>query len=365
VRLWLCFSLALLGGSVASGAERPIVAIFDLETRGIALGRARLLALSDYLSDSLAASAYRVVPRDQLRRRLAAQRRRSYRPCHDRSCQVEIGRELAAQKSLSTRLLKIGRRCVATATLYDLGRATTERGATAEGGCSDDALRELLKRLVHQLAGAPPPQHPRGQDDAPMVTVPAGPTPPRRGRLDAFAIDRHEVTVAQYRRCVQAGACREPGGSPACNWTRADRSRHPVNCVDWNQARAYCAWAGKRLPSEAEWEKAARGARARAYPWGDAPPDCARAAMSGCTRHTAPVGSRSPRGDSPYGLWDMAGNVWEWVSDSHGSGPQGRARVCRGGSWQDDADELRATSRDHAAPTYRHVDLGFRCARSH
>jgi len=147
-------ALALAHGpQPARAAERPVVAVFNIEVKRVALGKDRVAELSDYFADSLAATgAFQVVPRDQLKKRLVGLKKKSYQACYDQSCQVEIGRELAASKSLATRLMKIGSKCVVTATLYDLRRAATEGGATAEGGCGEDALRESLKKVVPHLS---------------------------------------------------------------------------------------------------------------------------------------------------------------------------------------------------------------------
>ncbi len=203
--------------------------------------------------------------------------------------------------------------------------------------------------------------------------------------LDTFDIDVTEVTAGAYRACVAAGVCPEPDtrGGDSCNWGRPGIDRHPANCIDWSDAVAYCAWAGKRLPTEAEWEKAARGTDGRIYPWGDAPPDCTRAHMHGCAERwqTLEVGSL-PAGASPYGALDMSGNVWEWVSDWYspdfysGSPPvaprgpiAGSHRVRRGGGSDFPAPCQRSSFRrsdSHSLEslTFHIFDLGFRCAWS-
>jgi formylglycine-generating enzyme required for sulfatase activity len=207
-------------------------------------------------------------------------------------------------------------------------------------------------------------------------------------RVSPFLLDRTEVTVAQYGACVRAGRCTPAGatvrwhGLPAaeaarwaaaCNGDRADRADHPVNCVDAFQADAYCASLGKRLPTEEEWEWAARGGRAAApFPWGDAAPgDRACWSGSGAAARvgTCPVASH-PAGATPSGLQDLAGNVWEWTAtrdavftDSRGRGGV-PARIARGGGWADDqAERLSVARRAKDLPGDRAADVGFRCAR--
>jgi formylglycine-generating enzyme required for sulfatase activity len=201
--------------------------------------------------------------------------------------------------------------------------------------------------------------------------------------LDAFDIDRYEVTVLQYRECVEQGACSLPAADDYCNYALAGREYHPVNCVSWDQANTYCAWAGKRLPTEAEWEKAARGTDDRLYPWGDATATCQYAVINdgggdGCgTDGTLPVGSR-PAGVSPYGIHDLAGNVLEWVADwydysyywespaSNPTGPDSTdERSARGSGWfWNQARWSRASQRGGFEPLSDGNGLGFRCASS-
>jgi len=182
----------------------------------------------------------------------------------------------------------------------------------------------------------------------------------------AFAIDRTEVTVEAYRACVDAGACSAPGTEEGCNWASAGRERHPINCVDWFQAAAYCAYRGARLPTEWEWERAARGDDGRPNPWGDSPASCLLAMIdegsgNGCGAGdvTAPVGSR-PEGATPEGVVDLIGNVWEWT----GSGRDGSgARVARGGAYYVEPPLARASFGLLFAPAGRAPFTGLRCAR--
>jgi len=205
--------------------------------------------------------------------------------------------------------------------------------------------------------------------------------------LDAFYMDVFEVSVAKYKACVDAGKCTAPSGIGfTCNWGVVGKAQHPVNCVNWSQADAYCKWTDSKahLPTEAQWEKAARGgAEGKVYPWGDTL-DCDHAVWNddkattgqGCDGDgTMAVGSK-PVGKNGYGLYDMAGNVWEWTADwydetyygvspaANPSGPaSGSIRVQRGGGFGG-ADYLRASVRGDFYPSVFDDLLGFRCSRS-
>ena len=202
--------------------------------------------------------------------------------------------------------------------------------------------------------------------------------PVHRVNLDAYYIDKHEVTQGEYDKCVQAKACnnnKELPGMPGMFIITVPR--WPAVLVYWEDARTYCGWAGKRLPTEAEWEKAARGTDGRIYPWGNQAPSCGLANFfSGCGGKPVEVGSK-PGGASPYGALDMAGNVWEWVADWYGEnyysgspsqnpkGPSsGTFRVVRGGGWYFYPGGLLVSVRNRDVPSFRlGGDGGFRCAR--
>jgi formylglycine-generating enzyme required for sulfatase activity len=173
-----------------------------------------------------------------------------------------------------------------------------------------------------------------------------------------FRIDRDEVTQRAYGECVAAGACTAPSTGLAA----PVQAQRPVASVTWAQARAFCAWRRARLPTEAEWELAARGEDGRIYPWGDALPTCDHAWTSACGVGPADVGGR-PLGASPYGVRDLAGNVDEWVEDRYAPYAGGAAsaeRIARGGAY--DAWHARSTARNALAPEHHDPLLGFRCA---
>jgi serine/threonine-protein kinase len=215
---------------------------------------------------------------------------------------------------------------------------------------------------------------------------PADQQPAHKVELSAFWMDQLEVTNAMYAACVDAGLCSPPLETRSI--TRADYyanpefAQHPVLFVNWFQAQNYCEWAGRRLPTEAEWEKAARGDDERLYPWGSEAPDPGRLnyALSGHA-DTIQVG-QYPSGASPYGALDMAGNAWEWVADWYDAGyyavsppedppgplvtgcPEGDCKVLRGGSWDSDDALAMSTTRLFFGPNDSRDAFTIRCAQS-
>ena len=189
--------------------------------------------------------------------------------------------------------------------------------------------------------------------------------------LDGYWIDKYEVTNAQYAKCVVAGECVKP--SDTQYYENGQYANHPVVNVSWYNANDYCAWAGRRLPSEAEWEKAARGTDGRTYPWGNGSPSASLLNYNGSYGSTTTIGSY-PVGVSPYGALDMAGNVWEWTSSLYKDYPyaadDGREdtnasgwHVLRGGSWSY-VRGVRSAIRSEFISSLTNYDLGFRCASS-
>jgi formylglycine-generating enzyme required for sulfatase activity len=252
-------------------------------------------------------------------------------------------------------------------------------------------------KVVPEMVRIPAGTFPMGSEDGEPDEKPLHDV-----RVATFEMDTTEVTGVAYAACVLAGACAAApkqiawsGATDAdhrvydefCNDDRADRRSHPVNCVDWTMADTYCRWARKRLPTEEEWEYAARGPEGRTFPWGAAPPspdvvngcgdECAsemrtrgrqlKALYAGSDHwpFTSPV-ARYPA--NPFGLYDMAGNVWEWTASRYcpygTSSCEDPRRVARGGSWQVvDWTMLRGADRSPYDPSTRNTSIGFRCAR--
>jgi formylglycine-generating enzyme required for sulfatase activity len=297
--------------------------------------------------------------------------------------------------------------------LYNIPRGTYRISVSRDGyeNFSEDAevqggKQEIVKVNLKKRGSG------KGTEAGDMVYIPAGEfwmgcssgdgecqgdeKPLHKVYLDGYNIDKHEVTVGEFRKFAtetgykteaeKQGKCftwdgtkwAEKSGAYYGNAGFSQTDEHPVVCISWNDAKAYCEWAGKRLPTEAEWEKAARGGTDTKYPWGNE----FRTGMANCDEgyckdgyeKTSPVGSFKANG---YGLFDMIGNVWEWVSDwydekyyqgSAGKNPSGPSsdtyKVLRGGSWRSDSSwNLRVSVRLRNLPDYGSVRVGFRCAK--
>jgi len=230
----------------------------------------------------------------------------------------------------------------------------------------------------------------REMDGMEQVYVPAGDfimgsengydheRPVRTVYLDSYWIDKYEVTNGQYQACVKNGPCRLLQQSDSNlrpdYYGNSSYDNYPVIFVDWRQAKAYCEWAGGDLPTEAQWEKAARGTDGREYPWGNEEPDKNYANFDRDIGDTSEVG-RYVKGASPYGAMDMAGNVWEWVNDWYGDydvndtynpmgNDHGSDRITRGGSWYMRTMYIKTAFRQSREPDSKYSGLGFRCVTS-
>jgi formylglycine-generating enzyme required for sulfatase activity len=273
-------------------------------------------------------------------------------------------------------------------TTVDCPRGTTWDGAKCAGITSTECAGGMHFEAGRGCVGnvvpaAVQPYTPRGSPGPAggeaavtgMVSIPAGSfmmgsndgeadeKPVHRVSVASFAMDVTEVTTVAYTACVRAGRCSATETVKSCNYGHSDKDNHPINCVDWDQATAYCASVGKRLPTEEEWEYAARGPDATKYSWGD-DESGTRACWNRATEGTCQVGKYPP---GAFGLKDMNGNVWEWVASVYSiynaSKPSTGDHVYRGGGFQiDNLPSLRSTVRAHS-DEFRSGVLGFRCAK--
>jgi formylglycine-generating enzyme required for sulfatase activity len=270
-------------------------------------------------------------------------------------------------------------------------RAEEQRLAALRAQQPQQGGPTLEARVTKPVVPPPTVGPPKPEDLTPMIPIPAGEfligsttggnpdeMPQRRVTLDAFSIDKFETTVGRFAKFLQASGADAPEYWNMVN-VQTD-GEFPVVGVDWDQAQAYCKWAGKRLPTEAEWEKAARGTDGRMYPWGNTgqPQQMANLGKGGTFgygKSLTKVGNYES-GKSPFGVYDMIGNVWEWVADwydkssyqgmpdKNPKGPEkGEQKVIRGGSWARVPLVSRAAARNRAAASSQTTSIGFRCAK--
>ena len=445
----------LPGAPVATQPAIPQTAgkhLAVLELRGAKIEGDVLDAFADAVRsgavEGLAGSGVQVMTRENM---LVLLKEMGKKECTEGDCEVETARNIGADFVVSGSVVRTAATLVVALKLHETkggSLLTTDQIEATSQSDLQHQLREHGRSLVAnnlgphpaalqvpsaylqdpepETAGPPPPRptpQPARGCAANQVSIPGGTFAMGDGELNAgpvhqvtlaaYCMDKTEVTVGGFRACVQAGGCRAPSAtvewkdytpedkakwSQFCTWGESGLDQHPINCVDWNQATEYCKWTGGRLPSEAEWEYAARGNDSRNYPWGNEEPDATRLNACGdeCAwmgrEHldeaweamypgddgwlvTALVGSY-PKGASPFGVLDMAGNVWEWTADTFAdyseqlaTNPQrsrsdAPPRVIRGGGWNDkDPAKVRTAMRLGLAPGIRIFDLGFRCAR--
>jgi len=269
----------------------------------------------------------------------------------------------------------------ATAVAQATATAVVQAQATVEAQAQATAIALASQAQATAVALGLEPTHVRINpvDGAIYVLVPAGEFtmgsqagvgadnehPQTKVTLPAFWIMQTEVTNAQYKLCVDAGKCTKPNNS---SWDKSENGNDPATQVDWHQARAYAAWVEGRLPTEAEWEKAACGTDGRVYPWGNAEPNEQRLNYNNNVGDTSAAGSY-PAGASPYGALDMAGNVWEWTisqylpypyNDGRENDEGDARRVARGGAWYIIQYSVRCAYRHSLDPGYRNLSIGFR-----
>jgi len=390
-----CLALIVCLFVIGAGAEdqpakkvMSYLAVMDLECDESITAK-QCSTLTDILLDEIVKSQkYTVIDRAN-RDKILSEVGFQQTGCVEGGCVVEAGRILGVGKIVVGKISKLGGTYVVSLQLLNVETATVETSTRER--CDDCEISALIDTVAHaarKLMGlSPSAGGPTGlavMDTGEMVLVPEGEfimgskngtedeKPVHRVYLDEFYIDKYEVTNEQYTQCVEAGLC-----SPNGKYEGFTGPMQPVVGVGWNQASTYCSWAGKRLPTEAEWEKAARGTDGRSYPWGEGI-DCSKANYMDCKLEiTKPVGSY-PLGASPYGAMDMAGNVWEWCADRYGEkyyrkspsrnpkGPSsGEYRVIRGGSFDYHPMNLRVSYRNWKHSEFTGNEYGgFRCAKN-
>ncbi|HPV04328.1 MAG TPA: SUMF1/EgtB/PvdO family nonheme iron enzyme [Myxococcota bacterium] len=277
-----------------SVSSKPVVAVLPVEIDGFSLSDAARSRLTKYIGISLVVKGkFEVVPETQLRQALSLFKVEYQNDNFDDGLKSQLGREVAAQKLLELRIWKIGDLCRIIATIFDLSGAISERAAEiADIECAEEELMNGISWISDQLSADPSCQTGASASSPEWISLRGGTffmgsnsgdqdeLPVHAVSIQDFEISRTEVTVEQYKRCVDAGVCTLPSTDELCNWGISGRDKHPVNCVDWSQARSYAAFAGGRLPTEAEWEFAARSqGLVQKYAWGNQEATCDFAVM--------------------------------------------------------------------------------------
>jgi formylglycine-generating enzyme required for sulfatase activity/tRNA A-37 threonylcarbamoyl transferase component Bud32 len=330
-----------------------------------------------------------------IRRMLARDKKQRYQTM--REVAVDLERNQAAPLPISTKTKRVAAGFILIVGLVAGGVILADNWLSPQGSAAplttQATTQEPILPAATELAAVTETPVPGigssmiGEDGATLMFVPAGEfimgndsnedaEPIHRVDVDAFWIDQTEVTNAMYEKCVDAGACKQPRNTNSnlrpVYYGNSEFDDYPVIRVDWNTAKAYCSWAGRELPTEAQWEKAARGTAARIYPWGNDLPNGSRLNYNNDVGDATRVGNYAD-GASIYGVLDMAGNVWEWTGTLYKPYPyeadDGRedlssseARVLRGGAWNSNGNFIRSAARIRSNPTNSTDYYGFRCA---
>jgi formylglycine-generating enzyme required for sulfatase activity len=423
------FALILLSLSLSSFADRIPIAILNLDAKGVKPSVAGVVTESVRYEFSKQKD-FDLVAREKMDQ-LAREKAIQLSGCTDISCAVQIGKALNVKRMVVGSVGKLGQKYLVFLRVVDVEKENVECSDKGEGEVRVEEIPSLVpspvRRISACLTGKPIPaestevvgahggapssgegapagmtflrvneqgykEYKNEKDESVLIYIPAGEftmgsndyddqKPIHTVYLDAYYIDKYEVTNAQYKKFCDATGHSQPSGPDFRGMTSyfTNYPNYPVVNVSWNDASSYASWAGKRLPTEAEWEKAARGTDGRKYPWGNTwdPSKCNNRESNSPDGYanTAPVGS-FPQGASPYGVMDMAGNVWEWCTDwydkdyysqSPNNNPKGPSsgsdRVLRGGAWNNNQYLCRSTTRFNDNPPYGYYFNGFRCVR--